>query len=86
MDSSPQPLETETASDAFASLFAICISFLVLNTLFVFARFFTVLVLRRSKEGLWWDDYFVCEMNAPRLKRVLTVLCRLSHLTCVIWV
>ncbi|KAL9089039.1 MAG: hypothetical protein Q9159_002757 [Coniocarpon cinnabarinum] len=55
---SSQPLETSTASDALGSLLATCIGFLVLNTLFVAARFFTSIFLRRSKaQTLWWDDY-----------------------------
>ena len=42
-----------------APLFAVCISFLILDTFILIARFFTVLVLRKAKAGLWWDDFWV---------------------------
>ena len=54
----------EDVVGALDPLYATCITFIVLNSVFVFARFFAVTVLRKSKVGLWWDDFWVSTLTA----------------------
>lgn len=49
----------ETAVEALSPLFAVSVSFLIINTLFLLLRFYAVLFLRTKRLGLAWDDWFL---------------------------
>lgn len=44
---------------ALRPLFATCIAFLIIDSLVVGLRFFTVLRLRKPRLALTWDDYLL---------------------------
>jgi len=53
------PPSDETATEALAPLVNIIICMIILNTIFLILRFFTVLYLRPKKLGLGWDDWLL---------------------------
>ena len=55
----PYGAQDETASSVLAPYLSVTIAFIVINTLFLVLRFFTVLKLRKRRIPLAWDDWLL---------------------------
>jgi hypothetical protein len=68
------PPSDETASEALAPLVSINICMIILNTVFLILRFFTVLYLRPKKLGLSWDDWLLVPAYICSIGNCIVVL------------